>query len=246
MNKHTTAILAIAASLLATAGDAGADTPTGQIFEPVNPITAGQFQRLEFFMVALDADNDLSHCEMYVDYVRKGNAYFYNANNGATARWTYAFGDWGTHTVSFKPVDAAAHIGAEVAWTVNVTNGPGSLTLYAMTYNTHLFGESTAERLCSLIAGWPWTQLGWSCDLSKFLYDDVNRREHIAYKVQSSGMDIVALQEVWQPTWQQWFVNRLRYTYPHAIFYNSFCDFTITTISISFCSNPNYILVRLS
>ena len=56
MNKHTTAILAIAASLLATAGDAGADTPTGQIFEPVNPITAGQFQRLEFFMVALDAE----------------------------------------------------------------------------------------------------------------------------------------------------------------------------------------------
>jgi endonuclease/exonuclease/phosphatase family metal-dependent hydrolase len=86
-----------------------------------------------------------------------------------------------------------------------------------LTYNTHLFGDSTLAQFCTQ---WPWSMF---CDIDDFLFRDRIRRYHIACKVEESGADIVALQEVWAWSNQNWFVNRLKDTYPFGLINYSAC-----------------------
>ena len=81
-----------------------------------------------------------------------------------------------------------------------------------LTYNTHLFEGSVADDFGCLVAG---------CDIT---YDDGNRRDLIAEWVEQLGADLVAFQEVWNPANQEWFIDRLKDTYPYSSFVKGTCS----------------------
>ena len=90
-----------------------------------------------------------------------------------------------------------------------------------LTYNTHLFGDSIVADLCWALDLLDWDWVGDWFDSLPFCMDEIYheddaRRYRIADKVEESGADIVALQEVWAWSNQKWFVNRLKDTYPFA------------------------------
>jgi endonuclease/exonuclease/phosphatase family metal-dependent hydrolase len=88
---------------------------------------------------------------------------------------------------------------------------PQELTVLA--YNTHLFEDSAMECLCRC-GHWP--PFYDKCDWWDYAYEDEMRRDAIASRVEACGADIVVLQEVWCPVWQDWFINRLDANYPFA------------------------------
>jgi hypothetical protein len=107
---------------------------------------------------------------------------------------------------------------------------PRELTVLA--YNTHLFEDSSADCLCDCAKYWYDTTFGlkgWNCIWGDYVFEDDTRREAIALMVEDSGADIVVLQEVWAPSWWQWFVDRLEPNYPYAEFLpsNISCDVVI-------------------
>jgi virginiamycin B lyase len=74
-------------------------------------------------------------------------------------------------------------------------------TLTVLSYNTHLFGGSTATTAAAFKG-------------ITITYEDDLRAEKIAERIRNSGADIVALQEVWKYTRQEWFVEQVRDWYP--------------------------------
>lgn len=80
---------------------------------------------------------------------------------------------------------------------------PVASGLTVLTYNTHLFKGSTAV-------------LGATATLKDVVFDDDDRSKHIASRLEKSGADIVALQEVWDFKRQDWFKDRLKSTYPYS------------------------------
>ena len=212
MTRHAITILAIAAIILAIADSAGAASPIAEIVSPTSPVEADLLERLEFTIIGTDTDNDLNRCEIYVDEVLKGNAYFESPNNGAEAKWTYAFGTPGTHTFMAIPFDLAGNEGDADLLTIEVANQKGSLDLTVFTYNTHLFAGVSSE---------------WLMYLGGVLYEDETRRDRIIHHVGyygASGVDIVALQEVWAYPWQQHIVNSLKSVYPYSAYQYSGCS----------------------
>ena len=99
---------------------------------------------------------------------------------------------------------------------------PKELTVLA--YNTHLWYDSAAHYMCDLCNDFL-LHIYPCCDPGDFLFEDEIRREYIVAYIIASGADIVVLQEVWAPQWQQWFAEEL---YPHgyeyAYFVDSSCD----------------------
>ena len=99
---------------------------------------------------------------------------------------------------------------------------PKELTVLA--YNTHLWYDSAAHYMCDLCNDFL-LHLYPCCDPGDFLFEDEIRREYIVAYVVVSEADIVVLQEVWAPSWQEWFAEQL---YPHgyeyAYFVDSSCD----------------------
>jgi endonuclease/exonuclease/phosphatase family metal-dependent hydrolase len=176
-------------------------------------------ERLEFTVIGFDLDDDLRYCSMYVDGVFKGQAYFNSPTDGAMATWTYAFGTPGTHTVRATPLDLAFNFGADVTWTVEVTNRRGSLELTVLTYNTHLFEDSPLECIirCGDFIGKP---VSWT----DYEFEDYTRRWFIGNKIENSGADIVALQEVWAYSSQEYFRDELRTSYPYSYSLDSSCN----------------------
>ena len=87
-----------------------------------------------------------------------------------------------------------------------------------LTYNTHLFGGSNAEsgqELKNLI----------SKEKVETVFDDDNRAEAIARKLETCGADIVALQELWSCDRPKWFANRLKKVYPHSYYSKQQCQY---------------------
>ncbi len=212
MCRYTITILAIVAIILGIADSAGAASPIAEIVSPTSPVEADLLERLEFTIIATDTDNDLNRCEIYVDEVLKGNAYFESPNNGAEAKWTYAFGTPGTHTFMAVPFDLAGNEGDADLLTIEVTNQKGSLDLTVLTYNTHLFAGVSSQ---------------WLMYLGGVLYEDETRRDRIIHHVGyygASGVDVVALQEVWAYPWQEHIVNSLKSVYPYSAYQYSACN----------------------
>lgn len=211
-----TAILVMATIILTVADRADAASPGAAIASPASPVQADQLERLEFVIQGTDTDNDLRHCEMYVDGDFKGYAWFGSPNSGATATWTYAFAAPGTHTVTAQLVDLANNHGEDVTWSIEVTEHRQSLEFTVMTYNTHLFEGVSSEWLFYLkeIFG------------GEVLYDDVTRRDRIVANLASlrDDLDMVALQEVWAYPWQQNIVNSLKSAYPYSAYQYSACN----------------------
>jgi endonuclease/exonuclease/phosphatase family metal-dependent hydrolase len=81
-----------------------------------------------------------------------------------------------------------------------------------LTYNTHLFGGSNAE---------PAHKLKKIVERAKgeILYQDDNRAELIALKLETCGADIVALQELWACGRPKWFAEKLQKIYPYSYYY---------------------------
>jgi endonuclease/exonuclease/phosphatase family metal-dependent hydrolase len=217
MARYLITIFAIAAIILASAGSAGAASPSASIVSPSSPVEADMLERLEFIIRGSDGDGDLLLCEMYVDGAFKGRAYFESPADGATASFTYAFGTPGTHTVGAIPLDNAKNYGAGVTWTVEVTNHRRSLELTVLTYNTHLFEDSILE--CACRCG----EITGVCTWDLLNYQDEIRRTEIISKIIEYGADIVALQEVWAKCWQQSFISDLLSTYPYSYNWDSSC-----------------------
>lgn len=85
-------------------------------------------------------------------------------------------------------------------------------TITFMTYNTHLFGGSNAAAGNLALAA-------IEASVGKepprpIVFDDDTRAAAIAQHVRTSGADIVALEEVWAYSRQQWFASSLSDTYP--------------------------------
>jgi endonuclease/exonuclease/phosphatase family metal-dependent hydrolase len=80
-----------------------------------------------------------------------------------------------------------------------------------LTYNTHLFGGSNAEHARKLKKG------------NEIVFDDDNRAELIARKLETCGADIVALQELWACGRPKWFAERLQKVYPHSYYHTEQC-----------------------
>ncbi|UCG47387.1 MAG: hypothetical protein JSU94_18085, partial [Phycisphaerales bacterium] len=227
MSRYSTTVLAIATIILAVADGESAALPSAEIVSPNSPVDANMLERLEFTIRGTDPGNDLRLCEMYVDGVHKGSAHFAEPQSGAEATWTYAFGTPGTRTVEAVPLDKAGHYGTTgVTWTVRVRNIRDSLELTVLTYNTHLFEDSTVECLCRCGA---WIgKCSWEDPLGSqkgdYIYEDGLRIPTIASRVENFGADIVALQEVWSPAKQADLATLLQDTYPYAAYFFPDCD----------------------
>ena len=102
---------------------------------------------------------------------------------------------------------------------------PQELTVLA--YNTHFFEDCSADCLCRCAKYWydytPFHLAGWNCNWGDYVFEDYTRREEIASRIEASGADIVVLQEVWAPSWQEWFVERLEPNYPSAEIQKGMC-----------------------
>ena len=243
-------VLAVATIILATPGRVRAATPTAQIISPACPAWAEVSKPLEFVVRGIDADNDLSRCDMYVDGVRVvWTNYFSSPNSGTTCTFNWVFDTLGTHTVSFQVVDKNNNFSSGARCTVEVLPAIVDQKFTVLTYNTHLFENSPLE--CIVTAGY-WASLitGQPITWAEYAYLETERHAAIAAKIQSSGADIVALQEVWAYSWRDWMTITLSGTYPHAYtvdssincysgieYYNSALPSAITALSYA-CLPP--------
>jgi hypothetical protein len=99
------------------------------------------------------------------------------------------------------------------------SNDPSEITI--LTYNTHLFEDTHLVvnnvedvELCTFAPA--------NC------YVDTSRRYQIVEKIRMlSGVDIVALEEVWGQTIQDWFITTLKDIYPYAATGGKDCSFRI-------------------
>ena len=85
-----------------------------------------------------------------------------------------------------------------------------------LTYNTHLFGGSNAEPAQKL------KKIANKAD--EIVFDDDNRAEFIARKLETCGADIVALQELWACGRPRWFAERLQNVFPHSYYQTEQCQ----------------------
>lgn len=97
-----------------------------------------------------------------------------------------------------------ADVGRAVAAPASQAPAPKSITV--LTYNTHLFKDSSADYVGQKFSKSP----------KPIVFDDDNRRKHIAAHIGKCGADIVALQEVWAYKWQDSVIKELRKAYPYS------------------------------
>jgi len=131
----------------------------------------------------------------------------------------------------------AAILGALIAGAAIFTScATAGKRVTVLTYNTHLFGGSNAEHAHKLEhVGEPIGDIGSAIKEKKvepifdeaktaeIVFDDENRAESIAKKLETCGADIVALQELWSCDRPRWFAERLTKVYPHKFYYTEQC-----------------------
>jgi endonuclease/exonuclease/phosphatase family metal-dependent hydrolase len=132
------------------------------------------------------------------------------------AYWKFDEGS-GATAFDSTPNHHDATLNQAASWVPSTVSAP-SVQLKVLSYNTHLFEDSTLECICKC-GNW----IG-GCDWSEHACEDGTRIDRIADRVEASGADIVALQEVWAPAKQEAFMARLGAAYPYARNYYPPCD----------------------
>jgi predicted secreted protein/endonuclease/exonuclease/phosphatase family metal-dependent hydrolase len=130
---------------------------------------------------------------------------------GGTDHWKFRATGAGSANLTFQykrsweSTVAQTHVCHVTATAQGGTTSDG-VDVTVLTYNTHLFEDTIVV---------PFSPADY--------HDDTTRRHRIADKVKASGADIVALDEVWAYSNQQWFANELKATYPYSAFFDSAC-----------------------
>jgi hypothetical protein len=92
--------------------------PIAAITSPASPVTAYTGIPVTFTAQGMDPDDDLNHCEVYLNDVFQTNADFTGSASGSTANWTHTFNAPGTYRIAFTPLDWAGNYGPAAVWTV--------------------------------------------------------------------------------------------------------------------------------
>ncbi len=210
--------LAAGAILMAAVTGARAAAPTVQILSPECPSWADLSKPAEYVIAGIDPDNDLSHCDLYVNGARVQGKSFASPNSGTTCTFTYTFTLVGTNTLSFQAVDKQYNYSSGVRCTVIVVKPVIDKKLKVLTFNAHLFEDSPVECMVRCADTWTTNDTKWT----DFTYYDDDRRYQIAAHIRSSGADIVALQEVWAYGYRYWIADVLDEgspSYPYNYWY---------------------------
>ncbi len=218
LSRFVSTGLVAGAILLAAVTAVRAAAPTVQVLSPECPAWADLSKPADYIVAGIDPDNDLSHCDLYVNGAIVQGKNFTSPTSGTTCAFSYTFNAAGSNTISFQAVDKQNHYSSGVRCSVVVVKPPLNRNLRVLTFNAHLFEDSPVECVIRCADTWTSRDVKWT----DYTYYDEDRRYQIAAHIRSSGADIVAVQEVWAYGYRYWMADVLDAgspSYPYNYWY---------------------------
>ena len=108
---------------------------------------------VQFVVVGIDPDNDLSRCDKYLDGALVSSVNFASATSGTTFTLSHTFSTAGTHRISFQAVNKQNHYRTGAHCTVEVIKPIVDIKLRVMTYDIQRtpFDDCPKESIACLV-----------------------------------------------------------------------------------------------